>query len=852
MRRIWRDRGTRSTGRTNAVQSDGRSERGALTVLFALLLPLILILSVVVVDVGNWWVHQKHLQTKVDAAAFAGGGSWGFPCGSDIDANIEAGARMYVGEHMKADGTAFTATTFNPQVGGTPGSQIHVVLNGFDWWDDDAGMTPADGTSPLNSSLCDSKTLDVKATEANNSPLFGFLPFFPDIKRKARVEIQEVAGLTGLLPIAVRLPQPLSAAAVFYDEASRTILDVRYFRQVCTDGATECIFGAPPGLGQWTTHPAADDPEGSWASFPVAATTGVVLATSVRPACGAGDPPAGQPCLEDSAWVGDPIDEFCRQASGTVRCFDADGVGSSQAVNSGVHFIRGYATGDVGSGRPEARGAWLENVDCPANGYFNSASSTCFVKLTVVVDIGSNVEDPPPDPPDDLVETRIADHVEVRYCLARTGETSATVCDTQFGVGQDLQCTGGPGEVTCSSVIGTHPRILAASRENAFAIQVRLRRTSVDGFPDCTNDPDSEYHNLCRWFFTAAYVDPNVPPTGQQILDAPIQRSFMGDIERTTPLKWLRLTVDEDCNLLTFDDRIVDFDAASQPTGSTPCYVVDMGTAGGLARDQDEPPIAFNLGNNSSQRAYVDCDPNIQPDPREEIVQGCQWPSYAANRFDRSPFCPGVAGFWDVPKPEPFDNWPPFRCVLTQTGNADQVIQGFNKRIFGRTNKPMCPGDDMTQYVKGRNYWHRDNNDYDDETFAWGGDGDPIKKKGNTLRSDDPRLVTLFFTSYDSFTGTGNQVYPIVGFGNFYVTGYGETRTGTLFTDDPCSDGNDGDLYNGNGNEPPPDLDYSSNTRWVWGHFVKDVTPGPFTTGGSGVLCNPEASFQPCVAVLVE
>lgn len=70
--------------------------------------------------------------------------------------------------------------------------------------------------------------------------------------------------------------------------------------------------------------------------------------------------------------------------------------------------------------------------------------------------------------------------------------------------------------------------------------------------------------------------------------------------------------------------------------------------------------------------------------------------------------------------------------------------------------------------------------------------------------------------------------------------------------DDPCTDGNDGDLFNGDGNEPPPDLDYSSNTTWVWGHFVKDVTPAPFTSGGSGVLCEPQASFMPCVAVLVE
>ena len=113
--------------------------------------------------------------------------------------------------------------------------------------------------------------------------------------------------------------------------------------------------------------------------------------------------------------------------------------------------------------------------------------------------------------------------------------------------------------------------------------------------------------------------------------------------------------------------------------------------------------------------------------------------------------------------------------------------------------------------------------------------------------------MTLFFTTYDSFTSTGNEVYPIVGFGNFYVTGYGETINGSWkggAPEDPCDDGNG--LALGAGNDPPPDIDMSRNTRWVWGHFVKDVTPAPFTTGGTGALCNPEASFQPCVAVLVE
>ena len=41
-------------------------------VLFALLLPLFLLLGVIAVDVGNWYVHKKRLQTLVDAGAFAG------------------------------------------------------------------------------------------------------------------------------------------------------------------------------------------------------------------------------------------------------------------------------------------------------------------------------------------------------------------------------------------------------------------------------------------------------------------------------------------------------------------------------------------------------------------------------------------------------------------------------------------------------------------------------------------------------------------------------------------------------------------------------------------------------------
>jgi putative Flp pilus-assembly TadE/G-like protein len=861
---------------TVACRERAPAESGQVALLFALLVPMILAIGAIVVGVGNWYTHAKNLQSKVDAAAFAGGAVWGFPCGADIDANIEAQARLYFGSHTAP--LAGYTSPYNPQVGKIGGDRLYVSLNQAQWW---GGTFPGSDFSSPAGSVCASKVLDVKATERDVSPLWKLIPLFPDIKKKARVQIEEISGLTGLLPIAVRLPQPLSAAAVFYNEGSagKEILAIAPFRQMCIDAEPDCTFGgrggAPPGLGQWTTDPKVLPPPApppTWPSVAVKPKTGVVIATSVRPACGAGTPPAGPPCLStDPTLVGTSIDTFCRNSGTAVSCFDADGGGATQTVRSGVHFIQGYTPTGVTNGRPEVGRAWLENAgDCPGTGYFNSHSTSCHVTLTVEVDIGSLEEDVPPTPPDELVQTRVADHVQARYCQVRRGETATDICVSQFNdaTGHDMSCTGGPGIVKCTTTVASNPLIALDSRENSFAIRVRLRRTSVPGFLTCSNDPASDYSANCNFFFTGAgYIGDSVPPTAVQVLTNPIQRSFMGHLERTGPLKWLRLTVDPDCGDPLTPGMIVghvpppsEADAASQVAGSNPCYAVDMGLAGGLARDQDEPPIAFNLGDNSSQRAYVDCDYNL-PNLKDEIVAGCGWPPYAANKFDTNPYCPSNSGFFTVPKAAPFDTYPPFKCVLTQTGNSSQVIQGFNERIFNKSNNPTCPADlaftDPT-FTWGRNYWHRMNNIYDEQTFAWDGTGPPFPNgtaKGNTLNSRDPRLVSLFFTTYDSFSDTGNEVFPIVGFGNFYVTGYGETINGGWkggAPEDPCADGNDGNLLNGTGNEPPPDLDMSRNTRWVWGHFVKDVTPAPFTTGGSGVLCNPEASFQPCVAVLVE
>ena len=148
----------------------------------------------------------------------------------------------------------------------------------------------------------------------------------------------------------------------------------------------------------------------------------------------------------------------------------------------------------------------------------------------------------------------------------------------------------------------------------------------------------------------------------------------------------------------TPEDRVVghdlphrpEADAASQPEGATRCYVVDLGMAGGLARDQDEPPIAFNLGDNSSQRAYVDCDPDIA-NMKSEIVTRLPMAAVRGEQVRHDAVLPRTRRV--LRQGEPTDGRvAAVHCVLTQTGNSSQVIQGFNERIFNKTNNPTVPG----------------------------------------------------------------------------------------------------------------------------------------------------------------
>ena len=60
-------------------------ERGAALIFVAVGLPVFVAFGIFVIDVGNWWVHKRHLQTQADAAALAGAREFRFPACNDQD-----------------------------------------------------------------------------------------------------------------------------------------------------------------------------------------------------------------------------------------------------------------------------------------------------------------------------------------------------------------------------------------------------------------------------------------------------------------------------------------------------------------------------------------------------------------------------------------------------------------------------------------------------------------------------------------------------------------------------------------------------------------------------------------------
>ncbi len=241
----------------------------------------------------------------------------------------------------------------------------------------------------------------------------------------------------------------------------------------------------------------------------------------------------------------------------------------------------------------------------------------------------------------------------------------------------------------------------------------------------------------------------------------PVQRAFVAG-GRSGPLRSVQV----------FESGLTSSGSNSFETGTSHTLGVSLAVTGSLKVQSLATDPVVELRVTGSQNQSIDCDPAIS-NLRDEINQGCG-PAYKINK---TLACPAYNVLWSLPEP--------WECVKTQTGGAvGQVEHGMKDRILGGSNTCTAP-------INWPNY-----------------------------SSNDPRIVPLIITPFGTFSGSGNDIVPVIDFAAFYVVGW---------NGDPCP-----------GAHVVP-------KGYIAGHFIKYAEPNPNGAGKS--VCNPDL-ITPCVPVL--
>ena len=318
------------------------AEQGGVLVMTAVWLPVLLLFASFVIDVGNFFEHQRHLQTQVDAGALAGGDVYQFPCDNTAITNA---VRSYSGAQ------------WNPQVANSQGS-VTVLVNSTSYANQ-GGTDFSDGTP------CSDGYVDVKATEHDVPFFFKILSLFggptsvPAINAHARVSILQEQTAAGALPIAVPDPTPQDVWAQFVNEdTGANIGGLVPLQQNGTDANGNPIWdnsGAPDSV----TIPA---PQGGATVSRIGVRT--VISGSGDSTCGdvlveCDDQSSQNGILFAEGWCGPTTTPACAARSGTV-----------------APVVR-----DVSISERNA-------CDSYANAAFVNSTSTCNVKVRAKLDIG--------------------------------------------------------------------------------------------------------------------------------------------------------------------------------------------------------------------------------------------------------------------------------------------------------------------------------------------------------------------------------------------------------------------------------------------------------------------------------
>ena len=195
-------------------------------VMSAVMIPVFLLLTALVMDVGNWYTHKRQLQGRADAGALAAGVEYAKnwkACVQSADPLLRAStaveiadaAREYAGDPEASDyaGAILPTTLRNTEIANQ--ANLDVVINSSDPnYTDDTDYTDGGGSSALGNPCALHTTgddisapghwTDVRVKERDLPSLVGTigLPLARNGAR-ARVEVRPAISGTRFLPLAV-------------------------------------------------------------------------------------------------------------------------------------------------------------------------------------------------------------------------------------------------------------------------------------------------------------------------------------------------------------------------------------------------------------------------------------------------------------------------------------------------------------------------------------------------------------------------------------------------------------------------------------------------------------------------
>ena len=446
-------------------------------------------------------------------------------------------------------------------------------------------------------------------------------------------------------------------------------------------------------------------------------------------------------------------------------------------------------------------------------------------------------------------ETRIADNVEVKYTLVHGTGNNDDICD--FGPPAISETAERHEPIAPMALSVTVP----VARAGPYAVRVRLRsgsRTrSCRRTANCGND---NFNRGCEWYFTGSDAPPHSAEQRHHLQRS--RHSARSAETRFTAgsIRWLQLEGGpEPVYVARACRRMMPSEArkAAIQSGRTSCFVVELGLKGGLQRRRRRPGSLQRRRRLQPARLrglHGDGATEHRLGTHERVPASVR----ARTASTTNPLCPSARTSSPLPNPgSPLERR--LAAAPMRQDSPDEPgqrpRQGSQRphssiptnRTRGPNPPNTCPPQVGTGYTQGRNYWKHDA----PTTPTYGYRGGRLARGTRTSIPMDPRVRHDLPDHSGVVRGIGSELVPDHGRDRDLHHGLRHASAGDGHgdtVDDPCAD------------PPPSDVDLSggsSGGRVVWGHFINRTVLSASATS-SGDPCNPAASFQPCVPVLVE